>query len=191
MFGRWNLIKDSVGIKWHQAFSWCWRELTRWKQHLGRGRVSYLFYWFSICEALHIYTVGNCTQLIAQAGIQIASHFSCYCDNPTCCLRNQSMCCNKARAVRKKYRQSPLCASTEAKKMCRTISFDFPAVQLAAMPDSTVPQDQGSRATPTTGRSVKLSPMIKLGKFWKIMMLATFRALAETKSHSMKFWETS
>lgn len=45
---------------------------------LGRGRVSYLFYWFSICEALHIYTVCDCTRLIAQAGNQIANHFTCY-----------------------------------------------------------------------------------------------------------------
>lgn len=139
VFWGWNLIKESVGIKWHPAFLWCLSELTHCKQHLGRGRVSYLFYWFSICESLHIYTV--CTQLIAQAGNQIANHIPCYCDYPTCCRRKQSMYHSMGRARLKKCRQSPRSAPSEAEEMCRTISFDFPTVQLTGMPAwfSTVP----------------------------------------------------
>lgn len=100
----WNLIKESVGLKWHRAFPWCLREPTHRKQYLGTGRVSYLFYWFSICEALHIYTVCDCTQLITQDGNQIANPITCYCDYITLCCRRQSMCHSMGRALLKKCR---------------------------------------------------------------------------------------
>lgn len=168
VFWGWNLIKESVWIKWHPAFSWCLKGLTHCKQNLGRGRVSYLFYWFSICEALYIYTVCDCT-LIAQAGNQIANHITGYCDYPTHCHRKQAMCHSMCRTLLKICRQSPLCASNEAEEMCWTISFDFP-VQVPGMPDwfSTVPEDQHSRAPPTIGLHVQLlSTILKLGKIRK------------------------
>lgn len=138
----------------------CWRGLTLCK-HLVRGRLLYLFYWFSICEALHIYSSLGRHMAKLMRGIRMP--ITSFVITSYALLQGTVSVPQHGQGTSKKSRPSPRCAPSEA-EIRPTISFDFPAVRLTGVPArfTTVPVDQYSWAPPAITRHVQiLSTILK------------------------------